>query len=105
MTNTVYDTAVVHACIDCVLINTNDDTTHMTELEVIMWKKGVERLGLAKMGWEWSGVQCDDWDPENDVEHDDEYSRDGWFSWSWCEWCDSKMGGDRYNVAIMKRLH
>lgn len=108
MSNIVYDTAVVRACIDCVMIMNNGDSSGMAdegEESYDAWCARMEKMTWKECGWEWSGVQCDDWDPENDVEHDEECARDGWFSWSACEWCESDFGGDRWNVAIMKRLH
>lgn len=104
MSNTVWDTARVVCCTDCVIIMENGDNSGLTEDEFAVWERGVDREALCSNGWAWSGVQCDDWDSEDDTRHDDECSREGWFSWSWCEHCGSVLGGQRFNVAIMRRI-
>ena len=105
MTNTVYDTAKILACQDCVIIMTNGDASGLSEEEYARWEKGVERENLLSNGWQWSGVQCDDWEPEDaDSRHGAECPMDGWFSHSWCECCGETLAGQRYNVAIMRRL-
>jgi ribosome-binding protein aMBF1 (putative translation factor) len=103
MSNRVYDIAKVQVCEDCVIIMTNGDASALSEEEYARWEKGVEREALLSNGWEWSGVQCDDWEAE-DAPHDVECAMDGWFSHSWCECCGETYGGQRWNVAIMRRL-
>lgn len=110
MSNVVYDIARVEACTDCVIISENDDASGMTTAQYAEWHRGMMRTAgpLMSEGWFWAGVQCDDWDGSDDDgcrDHDEECPRDGWFSWSPCEWCGSTLGGQRYNAAIMKRLH
>ena len=108
MTNVVYDTANVRACTDCVIAQENGDTSGMSAKRLREWKRGVARTAapLIADGWEWSGVQCDTW-VEDGVQCEcvgDEHERDGWFSWSSCEWCGDTDGGQRFNVAIMRRI-
>jgi hypothetical protein len=110
MSNTVYDIANVRACITCVIAQENGDTSQLTDEQRETWISGCAGTSapLIAKGWRWSGVQCDsvdeygercDCDGENP-----EHSHEGWFSWSPCEWCGDTDGGQRFNVAIMKRL-
>lgn len=106
MTNTVYDIANALCCTTCVIGETNDDFSGLSDEEYARWIAGRQEVGLRAHGWEWSGVQCDSW-VEDGVQCDcdgDEHIIDGWFSWSPCEWCGDTHGGTRFNVAIMKRL-
>jgi len=103
MSNHVYDTAKIICCITCVIAQENGDTSSLSETELAKWERGVYTENVLSNGWRWSGVQCDDWEPEDDV-HDDECARDGWFSWSWCEFCGDTNGGQRFNVAIMRKI-
>lgn len=106
MTNTVYDIANARCCADCVIIMTNGDRSGLSDEEYARWEEGVESVSLERDGWRWSGVQCDSW-VEDGVSCDcdgDEHVSEGWFSWSPCEWCGDTCGGDRYNVAIMRKI-
>src|SRR5690242_21648711 len=102
MSNSVWDTAKILACQDCVIIMTNGDASALSEEEYATWERGVERENLLSNGWEWAGVQCDDWEVD-DAPHG-ECLTEGWFSWSWCECRGSTLGGQRYNVAIMRKI-
>lgn len=103
MSNHVYDTAVIKCCLTCVIAQENGDTSGLSETELAKWEKGVKAENVCDNGWRWSGVQCDDWEAEDDT-HDMECARDGWFSWSWCEFCGDTDGGQRFNVAIMRKI-
>jgi hypothetical protein len=107
MSNTVYDIANVRVCQTCVIAFENGDTSGLTEEQKAKWERGMERENLLGNGWEWSGVQCDSYDEYTDacgcLDHDD-HLHEGWFSWSWCECCGDTDGGQRYNVAMMRRI-
>lgn len=108
MSNHVYDIANIRCCITCVIAMENGDTSALSEDERVKWEKGVERENVLTEGWKWSGVQCDGMDEYGgycDCQGENpEHQREGWFSWSWCEFCGDTDGGDRFNVAIMRKI-
>lgn len=108
MSNTVYDIANVRVCQTCVIAFENGDTSGLTPEDYDKWAIGVERENLLSNGWEWSGVQCDsvnEYGDNCDCDGDNpDHPREGWFSWSWCECCGDTDGGQRFNVAIMRRI-
>lgn len=106
MTNEVYDTTVARCCSTCVIGMTNGDFTSLSDDELGEWIARRDTMLKALERWEWSGVQCDTW-VEDGVRCEcdgDEHVMDGSFSRSECEWCGDTDGGDRWNVALMKRL-
>ena len=106
MTNSVYDLAVIRCCVTCVIAQENGDTSGLTDEQLAKWEKGVAAENVCDNGWQWSGVLCDSTtdDGECGCEDREECLREGWFSWSWCEFCGDTDGGDRYNVAIMRKI-
>jgi hypothetical protein len=105
MTNTVYDTVYIRCCQTCVIVQENGDTSGLTDAQLEKWERGVYNEDVCSNGWQWSGVQCDSVSDENDTCNcEDECLREGWFSWSWCEFCGDMDGGQRFNVAIMRKV-
>lgn len=108
MSNHVYDIANLRCCITCVITQERGDTSGLTEEAAAKWKEDVEREGALNGGWEWSGVQCDSMDEYGDMcdcdGGNEDHPREGWFSWSPCEFCGDTDGGQRYNVAIMRKV-
>lgn len=106
MTNTVYDTAVIRCCVTCVIAQENGDTSGLTDAQLEKWERGVKAENVCDNGWQWSGVLCSDANDEGECqcESPEDCEREGWFSWSWCEFCGDTDGGDRWNVAIMRRI-
>lgn len=106
MSNHVYDTAVIRCCVTCVIAQENGDTSALSPQDYERWSVGVQRENTLDNGWEWSGTLCDDANDQGDCPCDsrEDCTREGWFSWSWCEFCGDTDGGDRYNVAIMRKI-
>lgn len=106
MTNTVYDIAKIRVCQTCVIAQENGDTSQLSPEDYDKWAIGVERENVLNNGWEWSGVLCSDANDQGECqcESSEDCVREGCFSWSWCEFCGDTDGGDRWNVAIMRRL-
>lgn len=108
MSNNVYDIANVLACQDCVIIMTNGDTSALNREKYTRWVRGCAATSapLIASGWDWSGVQCYSWNAEGNTCDcgGNDHIIDGWFSWSACEWCGDTDGGNRFNVAIMRKV-
>ncbi len=106
MANIVYDLALVRACHDCVIVESNGDTSGMSDERYLEWKAGIERVSAPLIAdeWEWSGVQCDTWVGERCECDGGTHNTDGWFDSFPCEWCGYEEEGRRFNVAIMRRV-
>lgn len=78
------------ACIDCVIMIANNDNSGMTEEEFAEWTANVERFDACESGKYYAVVDCDE-----DCE--------GWFSWSSCDYCNSRLGGDRHPIVFIER--
>lgn len=104
----VYDIANLRCCITCVIAQENGDTSALNDSELETWQNGVMATDALNGGWEWSGVQCDSFNEYGDAcdcdGGDEEHMREGWFSWSPCEFCGDTDGGNRFNVAIMRKV-
>lgn len=105
MSNHIYDIATIRCCQTCVIAQENGDTSGLSEAQLAKWEKGVKAENVCDNGWQWSGTLCDSADEQGDCDHQrEDCVREGWFSWSWCEFCGDTDGGQRFNVAIMRKI-
>jgi hypothetical protein len=88
------------------IIFTNGDHSALTDEQYAEWQAGVARewdsVEDAQMG---SGPLCDSVDDTGHCSCDEECLYEGWFSWSRCEGCGSKLGGTRYNFPVWLPLN
>lgn len=99
---------IIRCCVTCVIAQDNGDTSGLTEAELAKWEKGVAAENVLSNGWHWSGTMCDSASEYVDCTDDsahEECLREGWFSWSWCEFCGDMTSGQRYNVAIVRNIN
>lgn len=75
------------ACIDCVGVIANADTTGVEDLAD--WQRRVEAIDASDGGRYVVVLSCAD-----DCE--------GWFSWSPCDYCGSALGGERHPIAFLE---
>lgn len=75
-----------HACVDCMMVIANGDTSGMTDGQLLSWRVGVDSTGLYKLGN--VVMAC----PED---------CEGEFSHSACDYCGSGLAGDRHPIAVL----
>ncbi len=76
-------------CVDCVMAIANGDTSGVEDFEV--WESGVESLDACESG-RYTVV----------IGATDEDSDDAGFSWSPCDYCGSRLGGDRFHATFIE---
>lgn len=80
------DTDIIGAvCVDCTMAIANADTSGISDIDT--WLAGVTATDATDGGRYIVALACDD-----DCE--------GYFSWSACDYCGSKLGGDRHPVVF-----
>lgn len=86
----------VRVCYDCYLF-ASDGTTILSEIEeasfVASFVKAEEKHGSALI------ASCPDMDHHDPLSGEHIHSEH--FSWSPCEWCGSRLGGERFCGAII----
>jgi len=76
----------IYCCTDCLMIIANDDASGMDEETEARCRTGID--AMHKRGY-W--LICNNQDPGNESE----------FSWSACEICGSRLGGNRHRLALL----
>lgn len=76
-------------CSDCAMIIANDDASGMDDATEAACRAGIEKEAAAGGHWALSGAE------------DEESS----FSWSACDCCGSRLGGDRIAAAVVYHHH
>lgn len=92
-------TAPGWCCVDCLMLEANGETNpDWDEEQTESYLARVEEAGHWTLGrlLGQNGCECEDWDTD---QHREGCERKE-FSWSWCDVCGSKLGGERAAVTF-----
>lgn len=93
-------------CVDCVNLLANGEVTDGNGEDItldhgqnvdVQWGNTEITLGHAHNGEDCPDCTCGDVDCWENM---DGCPSDGWFSWSMCEGCGSRLGGDRFYATV-----
>lgn len=91
MKPTTQETWSGEMCVDCLVLLANGETpAEMSERETEEWLAAIDRAWPESEGWHLApacGEDCE-----------------GGFSWSSCDVCGSRLGGDRHDVAAWRTV-
>lgn len=99
----ITETAPGQVCTECRAALVNGDTSGMTDAERATWEAGVAATAGLWEGWTPAGDLCDVVDLSGDCPcGPEEHTYDGHFSATDCNYCGTRLGGQRFQFAFIR---